>query len=272
MYHSLSWLYDNDNNDGEQQVGREKDIRQWTILDIFLITKGCYCRPCLHGRLAFTINRQYLFSSLEFSWKGQHGKDEWMDQERPYTWYLSQELHTTTELVNLTITLYMVFQGVSPAFWGAFADAWGRRPIYLTTLAVYLGTCIGCALAPNYPALLVLRMLQAFGSSSVIAIGTTLLILFDIEDRETHLVNRCWCYQWYCTSFWVSFYGMDHMHYLMQIYSYRRGRLSSLVASGQILGPCIGPIIGGVLSEAVSWRWVMRMDDSIQWRNHSHLQ
>lgn len=75
----------------------------------------------------------------------------------------------------------MVFQGVSPAFWGAFADAWGRRPIYLTTLAVYLGTCIGCALAPNYPALLVLRMLQAFGSSSVIAIGTTLLILLILK-------------------------------------------------------------------------------------------
>ena len=41
---------------------------------------------------------------------------------------------------------------------------------------------------------------------------------------------------------------------LMQVYCSRRGRLSSLVSSGQILGPCIGPIIGGVLSEAVSWR------------------
>lgn len=78
----------------------------------------------------------------------------------------------------------MVFQGVSPAIWGAFADAWGRRPIYLTTLAVYIGTTIGCALAPNYPALLVLRMLQAFGSSSVIAIGKVFLYLFDPEDHE----------------------------------------------------------------------------------------
>lgn len=82
-----------------------------------------------------------------------------------------QELDTTTELVNVTVTVYMIFQGLSPTFWGSLADRWGRRPVYLGTMAVYIGANVGLALAPSYAALLVLRMLQAFGSSSVIAIG-----------------------------------------------------------------------------------------------------
>jgi MFS family permease len=45
-------------------------------------------------------------------------------------------------------------------------------------MVIYFGANVGLALAPNYTALLVLRMLQAFGSSSVIAIGTLLQILF----------------------------------------------------------------------------------------------
>lgn len=65
----------------------------------------------------------------------------------------------------------MIFQGLSPSFWGSLADLWGRRPVYLATLVVYMGSCIGLALAPHYYVLLILRMLQAFGSSSVIAIG-----------------------------------------------------------------------------------------------------
>jgi MFS family permease len=65
----------------------------------------------------------------------------------------------------------MIFQGASPSFWGTIADHWGRRPVYLVTILIYIGGCIGVALTPNYAGLLVLRMVQAFGSSSVVAIG-----------------------------------------------------------------------------------------------------
>lgn len=66
---------------------------------------------------------------------------------------------------------FMIFQGASPSFWGTIADSWGRRPVYLATLLIYIGGCIGVALTPNYGGLLALRMVQAFGSSSVVAIG-----------------------------------------------------------------------------------------------------
>ena len=67
--------------------------------------------------------------------------------------------------------MYMIFQAFSPSFWGPIADLWGRRPIFLATLTIYSGVCIGLALAPNFSVFLVLRMLQAFGSSSSGALG-----------------------------------------------------------------------------------------------------
>lgn len=40
---------------------------------------------------------------------------------------LSEKFNVPTESINLTITLYLVFQALSPAWWGSLADAMGRR-------------------------------------------------------------------------------------------------------------------------------------------------
>ena len=112
----------------------------------------------------------------------------------------------------------MIFQGISPSFWGSLADVWGRRPIYLATLSVYMASCIGLALAPVYWVLLVLRMLQAFGSSSVIALGAG--VVGDIATPS------------------------------------ERGHYFGLFSMGQMAGPVIGPLAGGLISHYLSWRWI----------------
>lgn len=66
----------------------------------------------------------------------------------------------------------MIFQALTPSFWGSLADIWGRRPVYISTEILYVGICAGLANAPSFPALLVLRMFQAAGASSAIALGT----------------------------------------------------------------------------------------------------
>jgi MFS family permease len=65
----------------------------------------------------------------------------------------------------------MIFQGLSPSLWGAFADSVGRRPAYITSILFYIGACAGLACSKNYAVLVTLRMLQSFGSSPAIAIG-----------------------------------------------------------------------------------------------------
>lgn len=74
----------------------------------------------------------------------------------------------------------MIFQGVSPSFWGSLADSWGRRPVYIITNLIYILVCIGLACAKNFPAFLILRMLQAIGTSSSIAIGAGTIGMFSL--------------------------------------------------------------------------------------------
>ncbi|KAF6766633.1 quinidine resistance protein-like protein [Ephemerocybe angulata] len=97
---------------------------------------------------------------------------------------LSRDFHESVELINLTVTVYMIMQGVAPMFWGPLADKYGRRPCYAGCLIVLCLSNVGLALVPTsaYWALMVLRCLQAAGSASTIAIGAG--VIGDISTRE----------------------------------------------------------------------------------------
>lgn len=86
---------------------------------------------------------------------------------------LAAAFQKPVELINLTVTIYMVVQGISPMFWGTIADRWGRRPIFLACLLTLCLACVGLALCPTnaYWLLMLLRCLQAAGSASTIALG-----------------------------------------------------------------------------------------------------
>ncbi|TLD26569.1 hypothetical protein PspLS_05200 [Pyricularia sp. CBS 133598] len=60
--------------------------------------------------------------------------------------YISEDLGVSNQLINMTITVYLVVQGIVPAFFGDLADQIGRRPVYLVILAIYAASCIGLAL------------------------------------------------------------------------------------------------------------------------------
>ena len=80
---------------------------------------------------------------------------------------LSKDLHVSIELINLTITSYMVVSGIAPAVIGDLADMTGRRWVYILTLTIYCSADVGLALQRSWLALLVLRMLQSVGSSGM---------------------------------------------------------------------------------------------------------
>ncbi|KKA19748.1 hypothetical protein T310_6260 [Rasamsonia emersonii CBS 393.64] len=131
---------------------------------------------------------------------------------------LVQNYHLTTALVNLSITTYMVLQGIAPSFMGTFSDASGRRPAYMLAFAIYTAANIGLALQDSFAALLVLRCLQSAGSSGTVAFGYG--VIADVTTTG------------------------------------ERGKFMGPMAAGVMVAPALGPVIGGLLAQFLGWRSV----------------
>ena len=85
---------------------------------------------------------------------------------------LAAKFNVSNQSINLTITIYVIFQAVSPLLFATASDSFGRRPIYLTTYAIYTVASIGLAVNQrSYAGLLILRALQSLGASAVLAIA-----------------------------------------------------------------------------------------------------
>lgn len=80
-------------------------------------------------------------------------------------------MNVSMSLTTLTVTVYMIMQGLAPSFWGSFSDVLGRRGIFIGTFVVYIIANIALAVSDNYAELMVFRALQAVGSSATISIG-----------------------------------------------------------------------------------------------------
>ncbi|RFU24180.1 hypothetical protein B7463_g12159, partial [Scytalidium lignicola] len=131
---------------------------------------------------------------------------------------LSEELHVSPSKINLTITTYMILQGIAPSFVGAFSDNAGRRPAYIICFVIYIAADIALALQSNYVALLILRMVQSAGSSGTVALANAV-----VADCVT---------------------------------SAERGMYIGITSLTNILAPSIGPILGGIISQYAGWKWI----------------
>lgn len=121
-------------------------------------------------------------------------------------------------MINITVTIFLVIQGIAPSFVADIADRQGRRPMYILCYIIFTAANLGLALQNNYVALLILRMLQAAGSSGTVALANGV-----VGDIVT---------------------------------SAERGTYIAYASLGGIMGPMIAPILGGVVGQYAGWHWI----------------
>lgn len=136
----------------------------------------------------------------------------------PLILLLAEQYHASAQAINLTITVYVIFQGISASFWSPLSDVFGRRPVFIITFGLYTAASLGLAFSQgSYTALILLRATQSVGGSAVISISYGV-----VADLVTS--------------------------------AERGSMLGPMLASGN-LGPCIGPVIGGgvVMTGQPAW-------------------
>jgi DHA1 family bicyclomycin/chloramphenicol resistance-like MFS transporter len=128
---------------------------------------------------------------------------------------MTEYFATDYRLMQLSVALYLAVNAVLQVFIGPISDRYGRRPVLLWGVGIFLVATIGCLLAPNIEVFLFFRMLQA-----VVVVG---LVLGRAVVRDMYPADQ----------------AASQIGY---------------VTMGMAVVPMIGPAIGGVLDEVFGWQ------------------
>jgi EmrB/QacA subfamily drug resistance transporter len=121
-------------------------------------------------------------------------------------------------IYSWVFSAFLLAGTVAMPVWGRLADQLGRRTTFLAGLLVFLAGSALSGLAQSMPQLIVFRAVQGLGAGSIYPVGMT--IVGDL-------------------------YGLE-----------RRARMQGYFSSVWGLASLLGPLLGGLVADHLSWRWV----------------
>ncbi|GFN30827.1 MDR family MFS transporter [Paenibacillus xylaniclasticus] len=113
---------------------------------------------------------------------------------------------------------YMIAMVVSTPIIGKLSDMYGRKRFFLTGLILFVAGSILCGLSQNMEQLIVFRAIQGIGGGALMPIAFT--IIFDLFPAE------------------------------------KRGKMTGLFGAVFGISSVFGPILGGAITDSLSWRWI----------------
>lgn len=135
---------------------------------------------------------------------------------------IDMSFHLKSRVLSLLpMSLFMLGLGFGPLFMAPLSELKGRKPVYVTTALLFTIFNVATAVAPNYPALLILRFIAGiFGSTGPSLGGGTIGDMFAVRERA---------------------------------------RAQALYGLGPVLGPVVGNIVGGWIDQSgeKNWRWLL---------------
>lgn len=118
-------------------------------------------------------------------------------------------------LIGLSLAVYALVSACLQLIVGPLSDRFGRRPVILVSLAIFIAASLGCALAPDAASFLVFRMVQAVIAPTY---GVALAAVRDTSSQEQ-----------------------------------AAGKFG-YIATAWAIAPMLGPTAGGLIDQLFGWR------------------
>lgn len=128
------------------------------------------------------------------------------------------DLGASQDTINWVLTSYIVASAIVMPLTGWLSDRFGRKELFLVSVAGFVLTSMACGLAWSLETMVLFRILQGVFGAAIVPLSQTFLL--DINPKERH------------------------------------GQAMAMWGAGIMVGPIIGPTLGGWLTESFNWRWV----------------
>jgi EmrB/QacA subfamily drug resistance transporter len=120
--------------------------------------------------------------------------------------------------VDWVMTAYLLSLGVVQPTMGWLADQFGRKRVFVASLAVFTAGSLMAGLAGSLPMLVLARVVQGVGGGAVFPVGMAMV------------------YE--------------------QVPPARRGTAMGIWSAGIAVAPALGPTLGGLIITQLDWRWL----------------
>ena len=132
--------------------------------------------------------------------------------------HMQASLSATQDTINWVLTSYIVASAIALPIAGWLADKVGRKRLLVWSVIGFTVASVLCASALSLTEMVLFRAIQGVCGAFLIPLAQA--TLFDINPREKH------------------------------------GQAMALFGGGIMIGPILGPVLGGWLTDSYNWRWV----------------
>ena len=132
--------------------------------------------------------------------------------------HMQASLGAAADTVTWVLTSYIVASAIATPLTGWLAGVVGRKRLFVLAIAGFIGASMLCGLAQSLEQMVGFRLMQGAFGAFLVPLGQAFLL--DAYPREKH------------------------------------GQALALWGVGVMIGPVMGPVLGGWLTDSFDWRWV----------------
>ena len=128
---------------------------------------------------------------------------------------IKADFNLTSDMVQLTLTVFIIAAGIGQLVFGFLSDRYGRRPILLTGSFLFVVSSITSVFSPNILFLLIMRAIQGLGAAACMSMAR---VIINDSFNKTEAAEKL-----------------------------------SLITAIMVIFPLISLILGGFIAQTIGW-------------------